>query len=184
MLGKDYPAQDCALARALEVVGERWTPLILRDAFYGVRRFSDFAAHLDIPRAVLSERLRHLVEAGVLERRPDPERPGRDAYELTPSGRELWPALHALMRWGVRFHATPGRTRRFVHAACDVALDERGLCTRCGAAPAPEDVLTFGPGRKPPREDAVSAALQAPRRLLQPLVLDRDPDEQSRTAPR
>ena len=57
MLGKDYEGQDCSLARALEVVGERWTLLIVRDAFYGVRRFSDFAAHLDIPRAVLSDRL-------------------------------------------------------------------------------------------------------------------------------
>src|SRR6266511_3542177 len=88
MLGKDYTDQDCALARALEVVGERWTLLILRDAFYGVRRFSDFAAHLDIPRAVLAERLRGLVDDGLLARRPDPERPGRgDAAARGPGQR-------------------------------------------------------------------------------------------------
>jgi DNA-binding HxlR family transcriptional regulator len=68
----DYDGQDCALARALEVVGERWTPLILRDAFYGVRRFSDFQVHLDIPRAVLADRLNGLVEDGLLVRIPDP----------------------------------------------------------------------------------------------------------------
>jgi DNA-binding HxlR family transcriptional regulator len=75
MLGRDYKRQDCSLARALEVVGERWTLLIVRDAFYGVRRFSDFQAHLDIPKAVLSERLGWLIENGVLQRRPDPGRP-------------------------------------------------------------------------------------------------------------
>jgi DNA-binding HxlR family transcriptional regulator len=67
MLGKDYEGQDCALARALEVIGERWTLLIVRDAFYGVHRFNDFHAHLDIPKAVLSERLNGLTEDGILE---------------------------------------------------------------------------------------------------------------------
>src|SRR5690348_7302888 len=90
MLGKDYAEQDCALARALEVVGERWTLLILRDAFYGVRRFSELQAHLDIPKAVLSDRLNTLVGDGVLERVPDPEHRGRYLYELTQSGRDLW----------------------------------------------------------------------------------------------
>ena len=72
MLGKDYEGQDCSIARSLEVVGERWTLLIVRDAFYGVRRFNDFQAHLDIPKAVLSDRLSGLVEEGMLERRPTP----------------------------------------------------------------------------------------------------------------
>ena len=65
-LGSDYAGQTCSMARALEIVGERWTLLIVRDAFFGVRRFADFAAHLDIPRAVLSGRLKALVEAGVM----------------------------------------------------------------------------------------------------------------------
>src|SRR3954466_3557113 len=103
MLGNDYRDQDCALARALETVGERWTLLIVRDAFYGVQRFSDFAAHLDIPRAVLSDRLDGLGGTGLMERRRDRERAGREVYELTATGRELWPALHALMSWGKRF---------------------------------------------------------------------------------
>jgi DNA-binding HxlR family transcriptional regulator len=175
MLGKDYADQDCALARALEVVGERWTLLIMRDAFYGVRRFSDFAAHLDIPRAVLADRLRGLVDNGLLTRRADAERPGRDVYELTDIGRELWPALHALMRWGLRFHAAPDRTRRFRHAACGTDLDERGGCPRCGIAPPPEDVVTATVTTKPSRTDPVSAALHPPRHLLDPLVLGSPP---------
>ena len=169
MLGTDYAGQDCSLARALEVVGERWTLLILRDAFYGVRRFSDFAAHLDIPRAVLADRLRGLVDDGVMARKPDPERRSRDVYELTRSGCELWPSLHALMRWGARFSTRPGSPRRFLHAACEAELDERGTCVRCGGSPTPNDIATVGPGEGPFRVDAVSAALQAPRRLLQPL---------------
>ncbi|MER7909018.1 helix-turn-helix domain-containing protein, partial [Streptomyces sp. NPDC096068] len=68
-LGKDYARQQCSIARALEVVGERWTLLVVRDAFYGVRRYSDFLAHLGVPRAVLAARLQALVEVGVLERR-------------------------------------------------------------------------------------------------------------------
>src|SRR5437899_1228424 len=124
VLGKDYERQDCSLARALEVVGERWTLLILRDAFYGVRRFSDLQAHLDIPKAVLSDRLSGLVEEGVLERHPDPDRPSRQVYELTAAGRELWPVLHAMLVWGGR-HRAPN-SRIFRHAACETELDDRG----------------------------------------------------------
>src|SRR3954451_11179729 len=102
MLGSDYRGQDCAMARALETIGERWTLLIVRDAFYGVQRFSDFAAHLDIPKAVLSERLASLVEQGVLERLADSSRAGRNVYRLTEAGRELWPILYAMLVWGSR----------------------------------------------------------------------------------
>src|SRR5689334_23473414 len=110
MLGNDYERQDCAIARALEAVGERWTLLIVRDAFFGVQRFSDFQAHLDIPKAVLSDRLAGLVEDGVLERVPDPEHGGRNLYRLTAAGRELWPALHALLAWGDRHRGRNSRT--------------------------------------------------------------------------
>ena len=139
MLGKDYQRQDCSLARALEVVGERWTLLIVRDAFYGVRRFNDFQAHLDIPKAVLSDRLNGLVEDGILKRRPDPRHAGRHLYELTPSGRDLWPALHALLAWGER-HRHPN-SRVFTHAACGTRLDASGLCATCRKTPGPEDIV-------------------------------------------
>ncbi len=168
MLGKDYRAQDCALARALEVTGERWTMLIIRDAFYGVRRFNDFQAHLDIPKAVLADRLDGLVEEGVLERRPDPTHGGRHLYELTPAGRELWPAVHALLVWGSR-HRAPN-SRVFLHATCGTELDDRGHCSHCDLTPGPEDILMKprrGRGRL--RDDPVALALRGPHRLLEPI---------------
>ena len=168
MLGKDYADQDCALARALEVVGERWTMLILRDAFYGVRRFSDFQAHLDIPKAVLSDRLNNLVGEGLLERVPDPDHAGRHLYELTASGRDIWPAMHALIGWGSRHRQLNSRV--FRHATCGTVLDEDGLCSNCGLVPGPEEILAEPrEGRGLSRSDPVAIALRGPHRLLQPL---------------
>ena len=94
-LPKEYAGERCSLARALEVGGERWTLLIVRDAFFGVRRFGDFAAHLEIPRAVLTSRLAALVEAGVLAPEPGPH--GHDEYALTGKGRDLWPVVRSLL---------------------------------------------------------------------------------------
>lgn len=166
MLGKDYEGQDCALARALEVVGERWTLLILRDALYGVRRFNDFQAHLDIPKAILASRLNALIADGVLERLPDPEHRGRHLYQLTETGRDLWPAVHALMVWGDRYRG--GNRRVFQHAICGIRLDDTGLCPRCGIAPGPADVLMV-PVRETRRDDPVAQALRQPHRMLNPV---------------
>jgi DNA-binding HxlR family transcriptional regulator len=168
MLGRDYERQDCSLARALEVVGERWTLLIVRDAFFGVRRFNDFQAHLDIPKAVLSERLGWLTENGVLKRQPDPNHAGRHLYELTPAGRDLWPALHALLVWGGR-HRSPN-SRVFKHATCGTLLNDAGYCTECDVTPGPRDILTEPRrGRAAVRDDPVAIALRGPRRLLEPV---------------
>lgn len=166
MLGKDYEGQDCALARALEVIGERWTLLIVRDAFYGVRRFNDFHAHLDIPRAVLAERLNGLTEDGILERVPDPGHAGRNLYLLTQAGRDLWPALHALLMWGSRHRRV--NSQLFKHAACGTALDDSGACPGCSVTPAPEDILTE-PLRQTKRDDPVAMTLRRPHRLLEPI---------------
>jgi DNA-binding HxlR family transcriptional regulator len=168
MLGKDYERQDCSIARSLEVIGERWTMLIVRDAFYGVRRFNDFQAHLDIPKAVLSDRLSGLVDDGILERRPDPEHAGRHLYELTPAGRDLWPALYALLVWGGR-HRAPN-SRVFKHATCGTPLDDFGYCAKCELSPGPEDILSEpAPRRRKRRDDPVAIALRGLRRLLEPL---------------
>ena len=167
MLGSDYKDQDCALARALETIGERWTLLIVRDAFLGVQRFSDFQAHLDIPKAVLSDRLSGLVEDGVLERLPDPEHAGRHLYRLTAAGRELWPAVYALLVWGGR-HRGPN-SRVFDHAACGTRLDDRGMCPACGVAPEPEDIVSAPRRTGSRRDDPVAMVLRSPRRLLEPL---------------
>ena len=168
MLGKDYQRQECSLARALEVIGERWTLLIVRDAFYGVRRFNDFQAHLDVPKAVLSDRLSGLVDDGILERKPDPERSGRHIYELTTAGRDLWPVLHALLVWGAR-HRFPN-LRVFRHAACGTEIDDRGACPKCGVTPGPDDLeMATRRGRKTLRDDPVAVALREPHRLLEPI---------------
>jgi DNA-binding HxlR family transcriptional regulator len=172
-LGTDYAGQACSLARTLEIVGERWTLLILRDLFFGVRRFSDLQRHLDIPRAVLSARLASLVERGLVERRP--YRPGRDELHLTEAGVDLWPAVHALMQWGER-HCSPGGARRvFVHVSCDTAIGPTGHCPACGREPAAAELeMRLGPGATPPaRDDPVTLALRAPRRLLTELSVPR-----------
>jgi DNA-binding HxlR family transcriptional regulator len=168
MLGKDYQRQDCSIARALEVVGERWTLLIVRDALYGVRRFNDFQAHLDIPKAVLSERLNGLVERGILTHTPDPDHAGRHLYDLTDAGRELWPSVYSLLIWGSSHRSQSGRI--FSHAGCGTALDRGGACPECGVTPGPDDVTTAPrKGRKPFRDDPVTVALRTPHRLLEPL---------------
>jgi DNA-binding HxlR family transcriptional regulator len=168
MLGKEYPGQDCALARTLEVLGERWTLLIVRDAFYGVERFNDFQAHLDIPKAVLSERLSGLVEDGILEREPDPRHAGRHLYRLSKAGQELWPALHALLSWGSQHRAQ--NAFLFTHARCGTTLEQGGACPKCRETPEPEEItMKRRPGRASRREDPVTLALQRPHRLLEPI---------------
>lgn len=169
-LGRDYVSQECSIARALEVVGERWTLLVVRDAFFGVRRFGDFQRRLGIPKAVLTTRLADLVTAGVLQRVE--ERPGRPAYVLTDRGRGLWPVVHGLYAWGEE-HATdrPGR-RGFRHARCDAELDARGRCPTCSELPPPEDVVMVAGAslRTRPDDDRMTRALTEAHRLLEPLL--------------
>ncbi|MBF9132782.1 helix-turn-helix transcriptional regulator [Plantactinospora sp. S1510] len=171
-LGKNYERQDCSFARALELLGERWTLLLVRDAFYGVRRYADFLAHLDIPRAVLAERLRTLTEAGVLSRHRYSDSPPRDEYLLTDRGRELWSVFYPLVQWGERHLSTAGPRRLFAHAACDELLDPTGACRRCGRLAPPEEVeVRPGPGDQSDlRDDPVTEALRRPHRLLEPLL--------------
>ena len=100
MLKRTYEGQDCSIAHALEIVGERWTLLIIRDALLGLRRFDEFQRSLGIARKVLAERLRWLVDQGILERARYQERPERYEYRLTPKGRDLHVALVGLRQWG------------------------------------------------------------------------------------
>ncbi len=167
-LGTDYARQDCSLARSLEIVGERWTLLILRDCFLGVRRFSDFWAHLDISKAVLSARLDALVTEGLLVRVGT----GHPEYELTEEAEGLWPVLYALGQWGDR-RTTPGAPRRlYAHIGCG-PLGPDGRCRTCDRAPAVGDIeVSPGPGADPTlRDDPVSVALRRPHRMLEPLAV-------------
>ncbi len=169
-LPKDYAGDRCSLARALEVVGERWTLLIVRDAFFGVRRFGDFAAHLDIPRAVLTSRLAALVEAELLALVPGAH--GHDEYALTGKGRDLWPVVRSLMVWGDEHYSKVGPRRVFRHAGDNGDVPPDGVCDACGDLVDSADLIVApGPGLAaiPAREDPVSVALNTPHRLLEPL---------------
>jgi DNA-binding HxlR family transcriptional regulator len=148
MLQRAYPDQVCSIARALEVVGERWTPLILRDAVLGVERFEDFQSSLGVASNVLTNRLKLLCEEGVLERVSDPERPGRPKYVHTDKGRELAPALLALMKWGDRHYPAPGGPPRLtLHTGCGGTVGADLRCARCGEQVALGQLdLPAGPG--------------------------------------
>lgn len=148
MLNRDYPGQVCSIARSLEVIGERWTLLILRDALLGLERFEDFQETLGIASNVLTNRLKLLSDEGVLDRVPDPERPGRPKYVLTDKGRELGPALILLMKWGDRHYPTlNGPPRLTLHTGCGGNFGPDLRCDRCGQQMRPGEIeLPPGPG--------------------------------------
>jgi DNA-binding HxlR family transcriptional regulator len=124
---------NCSIARTLDVVGEWWTLLIVRDAFRGTRRFDDFQASLGLARSVLTARLQKLTEDGVLERRPYSEHPPRFEYYLTEKGRALFPLIVALVRWGDEW-APPnpaGPPIVFVHETCGNITQPVLTCPHC-----------------------------------------------------
>src|SRR5215212_9012433 len=134
MLPRTYDDQHCSIARALEVLGDRWTLLVIRDAFLGVRRFDDFQRDLRVARNVLSDRLGRLVEEGLLDRRRYQERPERFEYRLTEKGIHLWRAIVSLMKWGDRYYAPPAGPPRVVrHRGCGGEVTDYFTCERCGA---------------------------------------------------
>lgn len=165
-LPREYLDQECGLARSLEIVGERWTLLIIRDAFYGVSRFSDFRDHLGIPRAVLSERLAFLVDEGILQRHAGAS--GRDEYALTDKGQRLWPAMWALLSWGNDHYMTERTRRPFTHNGCGGPLGPDGRCGSCGARLGPDELSIHPPPGRPrtAKADPVSRALRSTHPLL------------------
>jgi len=165
-LGMGYDKQECSVARALEVIGERWTLLIVRDLFLGVRRFSDLQLRLDISKGVLSERLNHLIEHGIVTKTGT----GHAEYELTPAGIALHPVLFAISSWGREYANPDNRSTRIMTHLCGAALDARGHCAACDVTPPPGDVIsTPDPDRPGGRTDPVSLALRGPQRLLEPV---------------
>jgi DNA-binding HxlR family transcriptional regulator len=133
VLPRTYDNQVCSIARALEAIGDRWTLLVIRDAFHGVRRFDDFQERLGVARNVLSDRLTRLVDDGILEKRPYQERPQRFEYRLTSKGVDLFPVMVSLMKWGDRHAPDPGGPPMLVlHKGCGGQVDEGLLCDRCG----------------------------------------------------
>jgi DNA-binding HxlR family transcriptional regulator len=126
-----FEDMNCSIAQCLEVVGEWWSLLIVRDAFLGVTRFDDFQARLGISRNILNQRLSHLVDNGVLERVPYQGRPPRSEYRLTDKGRDLWHVVTAMRQWGDRWTARGGPPVKMRHNVCGRVVTAAVVCSHC-----------------------------------------------------
>ncbi|MCI0749404.1 MAG: helix-turn-helix transcriptional regulator [Nevskiales bacterium] len=151
--------QPCAVARAMDIVGELWSFMIIRNVFLGVRRFEGLRKNLGISRKVLSERLALLVARGVLERRRYQDAPPRDEYRLTPMGVDLFPVLMALARWGNRWLVDEkGPPIQYVHK-CGQTTPGRLICTGCGEELGAHNVRALlGPGGEEAYVEAIERA--------------------------
>jgi DNA-binding HxlR family transcriptional regulator len=132
VLPRHYDTQVCSIARSLEVVGDRWTMLLVRDLMLGIHRFDDFQRRLGIARNTLTDRLQRLVDDGIIRRRRYQERPERFEYHLTRKGVDLWPVVVSLMKWGDRYLAPGGPPRVIRHRDCGGEVDEHLSCASCG----------------------------------------------------
>lgn len=143
-----FAKMHCSLARALDRMGDWWTPLIVRDVYLGVNRFDDLVADLGVSRNLLTTRLAGLVEAGILHRHLYRPRPVRYEYLLTEAGRDLIPAILALTAWGDRWTATAAGPPMLVrHECCGQVIEATVCCPRCAATLVAEDVTILpGPG--------------------------------------
>ena len=151
-----FETMNCSVAQCLEVVGEWWSLLILRDVFMGVRRFDDMQARLGISRNVLTQRLRALMDAGVLFRVPYQDKPPRYEYRLTEKGIDLWHVVTAMRQWGDKWAAPAGPPVEIEHKACGHRIDVVPTCSACGEPIGARDVRAVsGPGAS--REDGALA---------------------------
>ncbi|HVJ53742.1 MAG TPA: helix-turn-helix domain-containing protein [Aliidongia sp.] len=133
MRWRDLDREACSVARTVSVIGDRWTLLILRDCFLGVRRFDQFEERLGITRHVLADRLRKLVEEGVLRKSLYQERPSRYEYRLTPKGIDLHPIMMAVVHWGdTHMAGEAGRPALHRHKDCGQFFDPVTICSACG----------------------------------------------------
>lgn len=129
----ELAGNPCPVARAMSVIGDRWTILILRDCFRGATRFEDFHARIGASRAILSERLGALVEAGVLQRVAYEQHPPRYDYRLTPRGQALGPVMMMLTQWGeAHLPVAHGRRMKRRHTKCGHLFQPVVSCSECG----------------------------------------------------
>jgi DNA-binding HxlR family transcriptional regulator len=136
---------NCSFARTVDVIGDRWSLMILRDAFFGVRRFSQFKRRLGITQAVLSARLSHLVDHKLLDRRPSDDDGAREEYHLTDKGRALFPVVVALMQWGDRWiHGEVGAPLELLDRRTERGLDQ--LAVTAGGVEVDVREVTLAPG--------------------------------------
>jgi DNA-binding HxlR family transcriptional regulator len=147
-----WSAENCTLGRAMEILGEKWTVLVLRELFMGIRRFDDLRVRTAIPRQVLTNRLGRLVDAGLLRREPYRE-PGarvREEYRLTQKGLDLYPVIVAIKEWGDRYLADPeGPPLLIEHRDCGAHVHAELRC-EAGHEVGPRDARPrLGPGIRP-----------------------------------
>lgn len=162
-----FSRMQCSIARSLEVMGDWWTPLIVRDLYVGVRRFDELTTDLGISRNLLASRLASLEENGIVERHAYQERPPRYEYLLTQPGMELVPVLMALSAWGDRFAPTSGGPPvRYVHRSCGKTFVPRVACSECGeTVHAAAVTVQPGPGgRSGPGTRVIARKLRAAAR--------------------
>jgi DNA-binding HxlR family transcriptional regulator len=130
---KDFPRDSCAVGAALEDLGDRWTMLVLREAFFGVRRFEQLRKNTGAAKNILADRLSRLVDAGILYRQRYSERPPRDEYRLTEKGVDLWPVMIALSQWGGKWGDLElGPAIALRHRGCGAVMEPRMACPECG----------------------------------------------------
>ena len=148
---KSFADMHCSVAQCLEVVGEWWSMLIVRDVFLGVSRFDEFQERLGISRNILNQRLQRLVDEDVLKKVPYSEHPPRYDYRLTQKGRDLWPVLTAMRQWGDKYAAPEGPPLQVVHKGCGQIAEATTTCSACGEQMGPFDVSAVdGPGAVEP----------------------------------
>jgi DNA-binding HxlR family transcriptional regulator len=138
----------CSIARTVDLLGDWWTPLVMREAFYGVRRFDDFQSSLEISRNILTERLNRLVDDDLLERRKYQDRPERFEYVLTAKGRDFYPVLAAIVAWGDRWlDEGKGAPVLLRHRNCGKVTHAEVVCSECGEPLTAREVRAeLGPG--------------------------------------
>ena len=153
---------NCSMFRAMDVLGDRWTLMVLREAFMGVRRFTDMQSDLGIARNVLTDRLNFLVDTGILERRQYQDRPVRHEYRLTQMGRDLQPALLTLMHWGDTYLSPDGPPALVHHSGCGHMTSPVLVCAHCREEITTRNVrLDPGPGYVPGEDPAAERARAA-----------------------
>jgi DNA-binding HxlR family transcriptional regulator len=164
MRNTSFAEMHCSLARSLEVMGDWWSPLVLRDLYLGLDRFDQLVTDLGISRNLLTDRLASLVGAGLVRREAYQDRPIRYAYVLTDAGRDLVPVLLALTAWGDRW-ASPegGPPIRFQHETCGRPTTPTVCCSECGEAVTADDISPRpGPGGRTAPGTALIATVLAP----------------------
>src|SRR3974377_1569046 len=161
MRWNELSEENCSMARAVSVIGDRWTLLILRDCFLRVHRFEDFHERLGIPRPILPRGLKNLVDEFVLVRVPYQQRPLRYEYRLTQKGLDLYPIVMAIVHWGdVYMAGKKGRPLLHTPDLCGKDFDPVMVCSECGAPLSPRQAQVHtGPGAKYPRHTATADSL-------------------------